>query len=246
MLAERSVFARFKILYADYESQNEADTESFVKKNMRSVALFGFYIVMFLLASYFSPSEVTWYKSASICMNFISNGSTFLFRLIFFFMFYFPFLYYMIAGITCFSSYFGDSNDSIRERLTSTDLNRIRLVKSITLLHCIIEICTEMHTSSFLFLSNLLYEVLRVFGFLAILAMTLLFFHHEKFYDKIKAKLFGNSLNEPQMSEPNGNRFIFRGQRDNDTDVAAVDYTNLVENETAWKRTTFAPESGRF
>lgn len=243
LIAERNIFPRFRFLYADYELEETASIEqaanvrpeiaklrektftSCLTRNSRALILGTFYLASFFISSIMSPSYVYTYRTTKLCIHSGFSEIPYLVRLILYFFFFFPIIYYLIALPTCFSKYFGGESDPIREKLLSTDYDRIELVKKVTLLKCLIEIATELHTSSYVFLSTTIYELLRLTGLAAILATTLLFFRYENFYSKIKSMFFGSTTGS---SNPRALAVRGGGRRSPDT---VVDYTNLVEND---------------
>lgn len=209
---------------------------SCLTRNSRALILGVFYLVSFIVSVVLSPSYVYTYKTNKLCIYSGFSETPYVLRLAIYFLFFFPILYYLIALATCFSKYFGGEADPIRERLQATDRDRIDLVKKVTLLKCIIEVATEMHTSSYLFLSTTVFELLRLSGLLAILVTTVLFFRYESFYSKLRERFFGSSTNSNNSGNGNNGSgggslrgLTVRGRRSPDDTV--VDYRNLVEND---------------
>lgn len=242
ILAERSVFTRFKFLYADYELEQaslenadlrpelaklkEKTFRSCVIRNSRGIMLGVTYVVAFILATLMSPSYVYYYRSTRICVSLSSDGFIHLLKIFLYFLVFFPLMYYLLALSVIFSKYFGREADPIGSSLQPADRDRITLVKRVTLLKCVVEVILEMHASSYIAISGFLYELLYLIGFVAIITTTLLFCHHEHFFSTIRQKLFGSSSSAGISSSTRG--FTFRRQ----TDSTVVDYSNLVENES--------------
>lgn len=210
----------------------EKTFKNFFIRNSRSIILVTFYVLAFFLSGFFSPSVAYSYRNTRICIHYSHTSFAYLFQVIFIFLFFFPLLYYFLLATTCMSKFFGGSADPILGKLTDQDLARARLIKQVTLLKCLIEFFTEIHSSSYLYLPTFLFEVLRFFGFVAILATTFIFYRHENFVAIIKERFFGGGVRGSQQTPDVARRsnFIFRGQRTNE-DASTVDYSNLVENE---------------
>lgn len=245
MLAERGVFPRARLLYADYEiAQSKRDNNTIrsevaklrektftncVTRNSRGLILVAFYTLAFFVASALSPSFVYYHRTTQICIFRGSSEVPYAMRLAIEYFFFMPTLYYLLAITVWFGQYFGGELDPVRASLVPSDLDRIGLVKKLTLLKCVIKVATEIHMSSYLFLSTTLYEILRVLGLLAVLASILIFMWHENMHTKITNLIFsatrgtGGSNSSASVSEQPVNHHR--------SPHTVVDYTNLVEND---------------
>jgi hypothetical protein len=199
-------------------------------RNTRPLILGIVYIVAFVLASFFAPSIAHNYRGSIICFRSSFDSAWRAFHDIYVYFFSLPLLYFLLMVTTCISDYFGGETDPLLGKLTDKDLARLRLIKQVTLLKCLVDFFFKMHSTSFLYLPKFLYEVLRFLGFVAILSTTFLFYQHENIFSKLRERFLGGATRNGETTDVTKSRrsnFIFKG----DDDASNVDYTNLIEND---------------